>query len=78
MESEERREIVAVRRDEEGEISKVKFSSGEVLSLMEAIDLANRNELPGYHSQNSRLGKTFIASNRNLDKTDNLQSLPEF
>lgn len=75
---EEDLKIVAVRMDSDGEIKKVKLTDGRVLTRDEAVQLCQDDGLPGYHTQTSRLGHTFIASNRNLDRSDNLQNLPTF
>jgi hypothetical protein len=74
----ERIKVIAVRMGTDGEVEKLKLSDGRIVTRDEAVSLCEAGELPDYHAQSSRYGTMFVASNRNLDRSDNLQNLPEF
>ena len=69
--------IVAVRRDELGNIIKIRLDDGQEWGIKEAIILGEGGYLKGCMVQ-SNLGGKYIKSVNDGDPSNNLDNLPSF
>lgn len=71
--------IVAVRKNERGNIISVKLSDGKIMSVNDAISLCKSGGLRQYHvGVNPYDNEEFLASDANTIEEDNLDNLPTF
>lgn len=70
--------IVAVRKDENGDNKEFKLEDGKVVSLDEAINMCERGELPDYNVGTSKSGSKFIRGNADGESSNNLDQMPTF
>lgn len=72
--------VVAVRRDDSGNISELKLSSGNVVQINEAINMAKNGDLPGYNVGRTRGDNPhdILRGNADGDSSNNLDNLPTF
>lgn len=69
--------VVAIREDEDGNITNFKLEDGTVLDYSGALDLIRRNHSNGLNIHEGRGGRPIISAVRNTEP-DNLKSLPKF
>lgn len=72
-----RREIVAVRRNQDGDIVGFKLDDQTVLDYQSALQLAKHGELKNVDVY-TRFGREIIRSEADDDKSNNLDNLPLF
>ena len=72
-----KRQIVAVRKNEDGDISSFKLEDGSVLQYDEAVRLAKNGEL-AHVDVFHRFGRDIIRSEPDDSKENNLDNLPRF
>ncbi|MFF2798110.1 DUF3892 domain-containing protein [Lysinibacillus xylanilyticus] len=70
--------IVAVRRNMDGDTMAVKFDDNSVALMNEAIEMAERDEINNVNTGMSKLGHKTLKSNRDEYEENNLSRLPEF
>lgn len=72
--------VVAVRKNESGDITDLKLSSGNVVSINEAIQMAKNDNLPGYNVGRTRGDNPHdvLRGNADGDPSNNLDNLPSF
>ena len=70
--------IVAVRRNRQGDIMAVKFDDKSAVLMNEAIEMAERDEINNVNTGISRAGNKTLKSNRDEYEENNLSELPEF
>ena len=80
MESKERtREtIAAVRKNEDGDITAFRTSSGRVLTYEEALQATKSGAVSGVNAFKGRDGGTYLRGDADGDPTNNLDALPTF
>ena len=70
------KKVVAVKKDEKGRISAVRFEENKNFTSLEtAIRIAERNEIENIHVLTRKDRKKWLRSNPNKEKKDNLQEL---
>lgn len=70
--------VVAVQKDNKGNLVSYKLDDGQVVSHDEAVDLVESGKLEGYNIATGKNGVKSIRSNPDGDITNNLDSLPNF
>ncbi|WP_349407506.1 DUF3892 domain-containing protein [Pseudalkalibacillus sp. SCS-8] len=70
--------FAAVRKDENGNIQMFKTSSGRELSYPEAIQEVDEERIEGVSVIREKDGETYIRSNPDNRKDNNLDGLPIF
>ncbi len=70
--------IVQVRKAPDGDITHVLFDNGEVVSIDEAIRMANENQIDHVVVGKARNGTQTLRSSGNNTQADNLSNLPQF
>ena len=70
--------IVAVKKDENGTIEQYKLDNNQVVNVNEAIDMVKQNQIENCNVFTTRNGSEAIRSNRDEDKSNNLDNLPTF
>ena len=70
--------IIAVRKDENGDNVEFKLDNNKVVGLSEAITMCENGELPDYNVGTSKSGTQFIRSNRDDTTSNNLDEMPTF
>lgn len=77
---ENRNQVVAVHKDDSGNIQNLKLSSGNVITLNEAIQMAKDDALPGYNvgKTRGRHSHEVLRGDADGDPSNNLDNLPEF
>lgn len=70
--------IVAVRKDENGDNVEFKLEDGKILSMHDTINLCEKGELAGYNVGTSKAGTKFIRGNADGEADNNLDNLPTF
>lgn len=70
--------IIAVRKDENGDNKEFKLDNDQIVSVKQAINLCKKGELPGYNIGRSKSGSEFIRGNADGDENNNLDKLPTF
>lgn len=71
------KEVVAVRKDEDGNLSEFKLDDGTVYNFQECWDAINRGELD-LIATTGKEGVPVIRSYGDGDKSNNLRNLPSF
>ncbi len=71
-------DIVAVRKNEDGDNVEFKLDNEQVVSLEEAIAMCENGELPNYNVGTSKSGTKYIRGNADGDSTNNLDSMQTF
>jgi hypothetical protein len=74
----EKEQFSAVRKDENGNIQMFKTSSGRELSYPEAIQEVDQERIEGVSVIREKDGETYIRSNPDNRKDNNLDVLPIF
>lgn len=72
------RKIVAVRKNDDGDLTNVQFSDGTAVSIEQAIHMAQNGEIEHVNVFEGRDGHLHIRSNPDGDPTNNLDNLPTF
>ena len=70
--------IIAVRKDENGDNAEFKLDNNKVVSLSEAINMCKNGELQGYNVSTSKSGSEFIRENADSDEFNNLDNMLTF
>lgn len=70
-------EIVAVRKDHEGILTKARLSDGREVPRSQLFKMVESGELYGYTIAH-RNDNEFLRSNPDMRSSNNLQSLPRF
>ena len=70
--------IVAVRRNSQGDIMAVKFDDKTAVLTHEAIEMAERDEINNVNTGMSKSGHKTLKSNRDDFEENNLSNLPQF
>lgn len=70
--------IVAVKKDENGDNAEFKLDNNKVVSMSEAIKMCENGELPNYNVGTSKAGTKFIRGNADGDSSNNLDQMPTF
>lgn len=70
--------IVAVKKDENGTIEQYKLDDNQVVNVNEAINMVKQNQIENCNVFTTRNGSEAIRSNRDEDKSNNLDNLPTF
>lgn len=68
--------IVAVVKDEKGEINAYKLDNGEIVMKEQAVMLAKQGTIKGVTVATSKAGEEFLRSLPDQDKSNNLDNLP--
>lgn len=68
--------ITEVVKDSKGEITGYKLENGQVLSKMEAVDLAKQGAIRGVTTAVSKLGEEYLRSIPDGEQNNNLSNLP--
>ena len=71
-------DIIAVKKNEDGDNVSFKLSNNKVVSMEEAISLCESGKLSGYNVGTSKAGTKFIRGNADGNKTNNLDNMPTF
>ena len=70
--------FVAVRKNDDGDIVKLKTSGGKVVDYKQAQQMAKNGEAEGVNVFKGRDGEEHLRSNADGDPTNNLDQLPTF
>jgi len=72
--------VVAVKKNDDGDISELKLDSGKVITIEEAIQMAKNDELPGYNVGRTRgeNAHDVLRGDADGDPSNNLDNLPTF
>ena len=70
--------IVAVKKDENGTIEQYKLDNNQVVNVNEAIDMVKQNQIENCNVFTTRNVSEAIRSNRDEDKSNNIDNLPTF
>ncbi|ALS21475.1 MULTISPECIES: DUF3892 domain-containing protein [Paenibacillus] len=76
--SQNKRHVVAVRKNGDGDIVDLKLSNGEVVDYLEAQQLAKDGQLENVNVFRGRDGDEHLRSNADGDPSNNLDNLPGF
>lgn len=71
-------QIVAVRKNGDGDIVEMQLSSGQVVDYMQAQQMAKAGEISNVNVFRGRDGDEHIRSNADGDPSNNLDNLPTF
>lgn len=71
-------QVVAVRKNNEGDIVELKLSSGQVVDYKQAQAMAKNNEIENVNVFKGRDGDEHLRSDADGDPSNNLDSLPTF
>ncbi|WP_018932730.1 DUF3892 domain-containing protein [Gracilibacillus lacisalsi] len=71
-------QIVAVQKNEDGDIVKMKLSSGQVVDYKQAQQMADNGEIEHVNTFKGRDGDKHLRSNADGDPSNNLDNLPQF
>lgn len=69
--------IVAVRKNQDGNITDFKLDNGQELNYQQAVDLARKGQIENIDMYN-RYGRVIIRSEADGDISNNLDNLPTF
>lgn len=75
---EDKTKIVKVKKNPEGDITDIMIDNGNVYSIDEAIMMAKDGLIENVNVGQAKNGREYLRSNPNGDKSDNLDSLPNF
>jgi hypothetical protein len=70
--------IVAVKKDDNGTIEQYKLDNNQVVNVNEAIEMVKQNQIENCNVFTTKSGSEAIRSNRDEDKSNNLDNLPSF
>ncbi|GLI09932.1 MULTISPECIES: DUF3892 domain-containing protein [Paenibacillus] len=73
-----KQQVVAVRKNGDGDIVELKLSSGQVVDYLEAQQLAKNGQLENVNVFRGRDGDEHLRSNADGDPSNNLDNLPGF
>ncbi|GMX60876.1 hypothetical protein Elgi_73590 [Paenibacillus elgii] len=73
-----KQQVVAVRKNGDGDIVELKLSSGQVVDYLEAQHLAKNGQLENVNVFRGRDGDEHLRSNADGDPSNNLDNLPGF
>jgi hypothetical protein len=73
-----KREVVAVRKNGDGDIVELQLSSGQVVGYKEAQQMAKNNQIENVNVFKGRDGDEHLRSNADGNKDNNLDQLPTF
>ncbi|WP_281887953.1 DUF3892 domain-containing protein [Paenibacillus sp. YYML68] len=71
-------QVVAVRKNGDGDIVELKLSSGQVVDYKEAQFMAKNGQIDNVNVFRGRDGEEHLRSNPDGDPTNNLDNLPGF
>lgn len=71
-------QVVAVRKNNEGDIVELKLSSGQVVDYKQAQAMAKNNEIENVNVFKGRDGDEHLRSDADGDPSNNLDNLPTF
>ncbi len=71
-------EIVEVRHDEQGRLTRFKLSDGRELNFQQAIEMGKQGQIRNIDVVDRSSGQQFIRSERDQTEENNLDNLPEF
>lgn len=69
--------IKNVKKDKDGNITHVRLSTGQVLTINQAVKRADNGNIDGVHSVHPADRDPYIRSNPDEKKKNNLDNLPE-
>ncbi len=70
--------IAKVRKDEDGDIKRVKYTDGSEETVRQAAARADRGGIEDVHAVHPKDGPPYVRSDPNPVKNDNLDRKPEF
>ncbi|WP_088833001.1 DUF3892 domain-containing protein [Paenibacillus tyrfis] len=73
-----KQQVVAVRKNGDGDIVELKLASGQVVDYLEAQQLAKNGQLENVNVFRGRDGDEHLRSNADGDPSNNLDNLPGF
>lgn len=71
-------QVVAVRKNGDGDIVELKLSSGKVVDYVQAQQMAKNGEIANVNVFRGRDGDEHLRSNADGDPSNNLDNLPTF
>jgi transposase len=71
-------QVIAVRKNNEGDIIELKLSSGQVVDYKQAQQMAKNDEIENVNVFKGRDGDEHLRSDADGDPTNNLDNLPTF
>ncbi|MFG6116349.1 DUF3892 domain-containing protein [Halobacillus sp. MO56] len=71
-------QVVAVRKNGDGDIIELKLSSGQVVDYKQAQQMADNGEIEHVNTFKGRDGDKHLRSDADGDPTNNLDNLPTF
>ncbi|WP_208589261.1 DUF3892 domain-containing protein [Gracilibacillus suaedae] len=71
-------QIVAVQKNQDGDIVKMKLSSGQVVDYKQAQQMADNGEIEHVNTFKGRDGDKHLRSDADGDPSNNLDNLPQF
>jgi hypothetical protein len=71
-------QIIAVRKNNDGDIVELKLSSGQVVDYKQAQAMAESGEIEHVNTFKGRDGEKHLRSDADGDPTNNLDALPGF
>ncbi|TVY06723.1 DUF3892 domain-containing protein [Paenibacillus cremeus] len=71
-------QVVAVRKNGDGDIVELKLSNGQVVDYVEAQHMAKNGQIANVNVFRGRDGDEHLRSNADGDPTNNLDNLPGF
>ncbi|MFC4306818.1 DUF3892 domain-containing protein [Cohnella boryungensis] len=74
----DKQQVVAVRKNGDGDIVELKLSSGEVVGYKEAQQMAKSNQIDNVNVFKGRDGDEHLRSNPDGREDNNLDNLPTF
>lgn len=74
----EQLEIVEVRHDEQGRLTRFKLSDGRELDFQQAVAMGKKGQIKNIDVVDRDSGMQFIRSEPDRTETNNLDNLPEF
>ncbi|SDC78025.1 Protein of unknown function [Paenibacillus sp. UNCCL117] len=78
MAEQQQEQVVAVRKNGDGDIVELKLTSGLVVDYVEAQHMAKNGQISGVNVFRGRDGDEHLRSNADGDPTNNLDNLPGF
>ena len=76
--SSQKEQVVAVRKNAEGDITDLKLTSGQVVDYKMAQTMAKGGQIEGVNVFKGRDGEEHLRSNADGIKENNLDNLPQF
>ena len=71
-------EIVEVRHNEQGRLTRFKLSDGRELNFQQAIEMGKQGLIRNIDVVDRNSGRPYIRSERDGSEANNLDNLPEF